>query len=658
MQIVQALRDEFPEQVVAAADRLVEIDHESDDALVIAAAARMETNDLDGADEVLQRALEKPGPSGVVLTNVAKVQDRRGAKRDARATLRRALELDPNQDNGLLWWASSANEAGGESEYVAALEAIAVLPGAWRPQLWLARGKLKAGDRAGALALYDQALSRAGDAADALMMVTGDLGNAGALEDLVRLGAPRYKPDVHGPPAGMNIAQALKQLGRVDEARDVVRRMQAMGWAPLAATLAALDADIMAAAPPAQDGAVPEVGAVAFDRPIWTRFLWEPDWLWRESAADEPVITLPTFANEMVTASGMRKSDDLGRLTRALPLYLEEVLQVRFRVRARASLWVARNHGPAVAGRQPDRETLESAAPPSTSRRIIVAGSLVSAGVTLRIWEIGDPEQPAEVPVAVALNDPAAVVAAVERALLDALKTAGPADQKSPLPPFYRTAFATAFATALAPARARRSRRVRLVPGAALLSADRRERAGAGRLTLERARVLRELRRAGRRVAERAGVRADDGNLRDGRGGDVQVGDRRAVSENRARWVDEAAPGGIVGRLAPAIFKRLGEQARYEQLAAARARARRRALHGLAGTCEDGKLSAAIGRARTDRASSPLLGEFERAVLAVDLEGEVLDLGRARGVVVDLGADLDARQPHGVREAAVLRLCT
>ena len=43
MQIVQALRDEFPEQVAAAAERLVEIDHESEDALVIAAVTRMET---------------------------------------------------------------------------------------------------------------------------------------------------------------------------------------------------------------------------------------------------------------------------------------------------------------------------------------------------------------------------------------------------------------------------------------------------------------------------------------------------------------------------------------------------------------------------------------------------------------------------------------
>ena len=31
------------------------------------------------------------------------------------------------------------------------------------------------------------------------------------------------------------------------------------------------------------------------------------------------------------------------------------------------------------------------------------------------------------------------------------------------------------------------------------------------------------------------------------------------------RWVDAAAPGSIVGRLAPAILKRLGEEARYRQ---------------------------------------------------------------------------------------------
>ena len=552
VQIVQALRDEFPEQIVAAADRLIEIDHESEDALVIAAVARMETNDVDGADEVLQRAIAKHGPSGVVLTNVAKLQDRRGAQREARATLRRALELDPNQDNALLWWASAAHEAGGDVEYTAALEAIAVLPGAWRPQLWLARQKLKEGERAVALALYDEALARAGDVSDALMMVTGDLGNAGALEDLVRLGAPRYKPEVHGPPAGMNIAQAFKQLGRIDEARAVVRRMQAMGWAPLAASLATLDADIMAAATPKQDDAAPEVGAVVFDSPIWTRFLWEPDWLWREPAADEPVITLPTFANEMVSASGMRKSDDLGRLTRALPLYLEEVLQVRFRVRARASMWVAKNHGPAVVGRQPDRETLEGAAPPSTSRRIIVAGSLVASGVTLWLWEIGSPDEPTNVPVAVALNDPAAVVVAVERALLGALIQRGLLIE-APLPHFYRPpapAVFGAYVSCLEQLFYQLIAANQLVPPESLWNERGFFESYIG------------LVEGWPSAPESARMIAIGGTV-------AAVMYRSALVEPYrkivVRWVDEAAPGSVIHRLAPAIYKRLGEEVRYQQ---------------------------------------------------------------------------------------------
>ena len=56
VQIVQALRDEFPEQVAAAADGFRDRSREQD-ALVIAAVTRMETNDLDGADQALQRAL-------------------------------------------------------------------------------------------------------------------------------------------------------------------------------------------------------------------------------------------------------------------------------------------------------------------------------------------------------------------------------------------------------------------------------------------------------------------------------------------------------------------------------------------------------------------------------------------------------------------------
>src|SRR5689334_4589670 len=48
----------------------------------------------------------------------------------------------------------------------------------------------------------------------------------------------------------------------------------------------------------------------------------------------------------------------------------------------------------------------------------------------------------------------------------------------------------------------------------------------------------------------------------------------------------------------------------------------------------------------------PLLRELDRLRRAVDLEGQAVDLHRALGVLVDLGADLDAGQPHVVGEAA------
>jgi hypothetical protein len=305
--------------------------------------------------------------------------------------------------------------------------------------------------------------------------------------------------------------------------------------------------------------------------------------LWREGADDEPEIVLPAFANAMLAGeAGMRKSDDLGRLTRALPLYLEEALQVRFRVRARAALFVARNHGPAVMGGHPDRATLEeaTASPLSaamgttlaalTARRIIAAGSLDAGGVTLRIWEVGRPDEPVDVSVAVSLADPGVVAAAVERALVGALKQRAVLLEASP-PAFHRAPAADLLG------------RVRAVPGAALLSADRGERAGARRFAVERARILRELRRAGRGVAERTRVRAPDRDLRNDRRGGVQVGARRAVPEDRAplgrrgRGRQRRSAAGARDLQAP------GRAGALRHVAAARARARRRALHGLAG---------------------------------------------------------------------------
>lgn len=100
-QILQALRDEFTESIVPAVNRLVDLDGESERSLAVQAVVRMKLGDLNGAEAALDASISKHGHSGLILAHVAKLQEARGEAERSHATLRRALETDPNQDNAL-----------------------------------------------------------------------------------------------------------------------------------------------------------------------------------------------------------------------------------------------------------------------------------------------------------------------------------------------------------------------------------------------------------------------------------------------------------------------------------------------------------------------------------------------------------------------------
>jgi tetratricopeptide (TPR) repeat protein len=437
--IVQALQDDFAAQVAGAAERLIEVDRQSERSCVIAGIVRMELGDLAGAERALQLSIDTHGPTGVVLTNLAKVLDKRGQKERSVATLRRAVELDPNQENGLMWWAALAKEERGEAGYMGALEEMVKVPGAWRPHLWLAREKLKQGERAPALGLYEHVLSLAADEPGILMAVTGHLGEAGALEDLVRLAAPRYRPEVHGPPAGMNIARALKLLGRHEEARAAVRRLQAMPWPPMASALAELEKEIVASALPRRADHVAKVGLVTFDAPLWTREMFDPTWLLPSPGEESPSVVLFTLADETRTgdAAQVQMTDDSGRLTRAIPLYLLEAIRLRLRARVRCAIMIVPGQGPAVLRQPFERAALEYSLPPSPSRPVLVAGSLRAGGLQLEVWEAGAAATAATITVDAPHTDVGALVARAEQALVAALIARGLRPDTA-LPAFYR----------------------------------------------------------------------------------------------------------------------------------------------------------------------------------------------------------------------------
>jgi tetratricopeptide (TPR) repeat protein len=211
--IVMALNDGFLVETVAPAERLRDIDHIGERSATVLGIVLMKNNELSRAEKFLGDYL-KEQDSGVVATNLAKVYEEQGRQHESRTTLRRALAIDPNQDNGLEWFATIAREDGGEEAYLAALRDIAKEPGSWRAQLWIARDFLEHDDVQSAITIYQQVLSSTDVDEDGIMMISGDLGNNGYIEELIELFLPLFDVQKHGIQAGLNLVQACIESHR------------------------------------------------------------------------------------------------------------------------------------------------------------------------------------------------------------------------------------------------------------------------------------------------------------------------------------------------------------------------------------------------------------------------------------------------------------
>ena len=228
--IIQSLNDGFFEEMVRPAERLVELDANHERAIVLQAIVYMKLGRLDDCERVLLDFCAQHGETGIVLTNLAKVHAERDDDAKTLDTLWRALQRDPNQDNGLGWYEAIHRDVGGDAAGITAMRKVAALPQSWRAQLWLARGELGSHNTAGALALYRESLSRAGQPVpgDLLMQMSGDLGNAGCIAEILELAGPHYVAQAHGLPVGNNLIKAHLHLGQRDEARRILDQLHAM----------------------------------------------------------------------------------------------------------------------------------------------------------------------------------------------------------------------------------------------------------------------------------------------------------------------------------------------------------------------------------------------------------------------------------------------
>ncbi|MEO5957688.1 MAG: hypothetical protein ABIR80_01075, partial [Opitutaceae bacterium] len=223
-----------------------------------------------------------------------------------------------------------------------------------KSRLLAAREKLEAKDLPGALGIYEELVASAGERADVLVAISGDLGSHGHVAEIIELVAPRYDAERHGPATGLNLLQAYLAVRNADAAQHVLDILFALDRPELEERLHGFSnaiAELIAQHhQPLDPSGVPgaqaaKIGLVTLSKPIWFYGL--------ESMAD---LILPpkdgrlrriAFA-QLATpgaqvdpgAEPEKTHDELGGLSRSIPLWLAETFYFSAGYRAVAAIAV------------------------------------------------------------------------------------------------------------------------------------------------------------------------------------------------------------------------------------------------------------------------------------------------------------------------------
>lgn len=202
-----------------------------------------------------------------------------------------------------------------------------------------AREELGLKNVAGAMAIYEEVLAQAPDRADVLATASGDLGVTGHASQIIELIAARYDAQRHGPAAGINLLQAYLAVREPESAQHVLDLLFGLNRPELQERLLGFSnviADMMLLAdepaPPAEPGGAGgpvRIELVSISKPIWYYGLESIPGL---LPAKEGRLRRVAFGQLAVlglkdpAAYQAQPEDELGRLSRGIPLWLAEML--------------------------------------------------------------------------------------------------------------------------------------------------------------------------------------------------------------------------------------------------------------------------------------------------------------------------------------------
>jgi len=353
-----ALQDGFFEEGTKFAERLAQIDPDKSRGAIVLGIFYMECKRLGDAEKVFIDFIKSYGENGVLLTNLAKVYSRQGNDQKAESVLWHALEIDPNQENGLNWYAAIQRERHGEPAFIESFKRVAAFSKSWRAQLWLARFALQKNDINTARQLYSESVEKAGSPVpyDLLEQMCGDLGNNGYLKEIIELVWPHFQASLHGIRVGNNLIKVYVELGQLDRANEIVSQLYDQKRPDWREILSYWDNEIAKKGISIESQKSPTAQSViifSVEGPLWC-----PDNSPFASfipAKDKPLINIFVFGSTVVYESanenpGIQLADSPGRASRAIPLLLSEQLSLCTNVAGTTLLPWMQSKGFAVFG--------------------------------------------------------------------------------------------------------------------------------------------------------------------------------------------------------------------------------------------------------------------------------------------------------------------
>ena len=445
--VARALQDGFAADVLDAARDLHHQDPASSLTTCIYGIALMQTQRNEEAEHVLSSFLQQHGDDAAVLTNLAKVHASHADEDRVDPTLWRALQTDPNFDNGFTWYVARSRERDGQKAEPETLKRIAAIPGSWRAQLWLARKALDARETQQALAYYQEALDRAGDSipADFLMQMSGDLGQHGLLDESLRLTEPRFSAEAHGLPVGNNLIKANLDLGRIEQAAKILRALQALPRPEWKAQLSFWDTELakarLASAP--ESGKAPNrINMLVIDGPVWLNAASPARDLFEPKAKDSPIVCVLGSTAETGEASDefrLQLANPPGRLSRAIPLFLSEQIEAMTGARTKTLFpWAEGEKSFVLSGHAwTDEVAAKYAAHASDKCEFVVVCHLKAQAepwqVQIRVIRVADATRVDELTAAFPMSTPEEAIPALGDSVISTLsKTNVSAVQASP----------------------------------------------------------------------------------------------------------------------------------------------------------------------------------------------------------------------------------